>query len=162
LLIVLISHYLFDAIYFYQFIFQLYQCFLYCYILFWVFFMINISFYDNLCVYDPFFAIAKVASHVICWQFNRTESALKIAPAKNRCSVLSEGKSKSKSNGEGESKGKGKGKGEGKVKAKEKREGEGKGKVEARARVRARARTRARARARARATGGQGQGQRQG
>ncbi len=28
------------------------------------------SFYDNLCVYDTFFAIAKVASNVICWWSN--------------------------------------------------------------------------------------------
>ena len=33
LIIVLTSHYLFNPIYFYQFISQLYQCFLYCYIL---------------------------------------------------------------------------------------------------------------------------------
>ncbi len=34
------------------------------------FFMITYCFYDNLCVYDTFFAIAKVASNVICWQSN--------------------------------------------------------------------------------------------
>jgi hypothetical protein len=27
-------------------------------------------FYDNLCVYDTFFAIAKDASNVICWRSN--------------------------------------------------------------------------------------------
>ena len=71
LLIVLTSHYLFNPIYFYQFISQLYQCFLYCYILSMRFFLWSTySFYDNLCVYDTFFAIAKVASNVICWQSN--------------------------------------------------------------------------------------------
>ncbi len=68
--IVLTSHYLFNPIYFYQFIFQLYQCFLYCYILSMHFLWSTYSFYDNLCVYDTLFAIAKVASNVICWRSN--------------------------------------------------------------------------------------------